>query len=73
MPSIKAKHFLQREGGPIEHRLVRGRSRRDAGQLGLAVLQAVDVARPADPAQIAQVGGGDLAAAASTTGKPGAE
>lgn len=47
---------LQGEGGPIKHRLFRGRGGRNPGLLGLAVLQPVDIARLANPAQVAQVG-----------------
>lgn len=60
---------LQGEGGPIQHRLVRGRAGRNPGLQGLAVLQPVDIARLADPAQVAQIGRGDLAAPAPTAGK----
>ncbi len=53
---------LQGEGGPIEHRLVRGRGGRNPRLLGLTVLQPVDIARLANPAQVAQVGSGDQGA-----------
>ena len=47
--------IVEGEGGPIEHRLVGGGGCGDPGLLGLAVLQPVDIAVVANPAQIAQV------------------